>query len=80
MAVAMITTAAPDGRSKIQDMARPDIHAPIPEAAEMIKKYFRLYVSWRAVAPGCTSRAKMRRPPTVVRFDDTTAPARNSIA
>ena len=78
MVVAMSTTDAPDGRSKIYDTMRPETQAPMPEAVEMRKNCLRLYVNWSAVAPGCTSNAKMCRHPTVARFDETTAPVRNS--
>ena len=72
----MRTTDAPDGRSKIYDTTRPETQAPIPETAEMRKKCFKLYVNWSAVAPGCTSSAKMSSPPTVDRLDDTTGPCK----
>ena len=43
--VAISTTDAPDGRSKIYDTMRPEMQAPIPATAEMIKKCFKLYVN-----------------------------------
>ena len=43
--VAMMTTDAPDGRSKIYEITSPETQAPTPEAADIKKKYFRLYVN-----------------------------------
>jgi hypothetical protein len=42
MVVAIRTTDAPDGRSRMYETTRPETQAPIPDAAEMRKKCFKL--------------------------------------